>query len=89
MSELLVKSRACYQHAYFDLEKERESQNEHVKRVASHLSSVETKLLVHFAKFFLHPLTSFNAVFQTTSKISTMQSDIPSFSLVFCAQLMI
>ena len=64
-------------HAYFDLEKESESRNERVKRVASSLSSVETKLLVHLAKFFLHPLTSFNAVFQTTtSKISTMQSDI-------------
>ena len=80
-------------HAYFDLEKERESRNERVKRVASSLSSVETKLLVHFAKFALHPFTSFNAVFQ--SKISTMQHDIlgltfqTSFSLVFCAQLMI
>ena len=64
-------------HTYFDLEKERDCRNEHVQRVAFSLSSIETKLFVHFVKFALRPLTRINVVFQTTmSKISTMQRDI-------------
>ena len=64
-------------HAYFDLEKEHDHRNERVQRVASSLSSIDTKLFVHFVKFALRPLTRFNVVFQTTtSKISTMQRDI-------------
>ena len=64
-------------HTYFDLEKERDCRNERVQRVAFSLSSIETKLFVHFVKFALRPLTCFNVVFQTTmSKISTMQRDI-------------
>ena len=64
-------------HVYFDLEKERDCRKERVKRVASSLSSIETKLYAHFVRFALCPLTRSNAVFQTkTSKISTIQSDI-------------
>ena len=40
-------------HAYFDLEKEHDCRNERVKRVASSLSSIETKLYVHFVQFFM------------------------------------
>ena len=64
-------------HTYFDLEKERDRRNKRIQRVVSSLSSIETKLFVHFVKFALCPLTRFNVVFQTTmSKISTMERDI-------------
>ena len=56
-------------HAYFDLEKERDRRNERVQRVAFSLSSIETKLFVHFVKFALRPLTRFNVVFQTTEQV--------------------
>ena len=75
-------------HAYFDLEKECDRRNERVQRVAFSLSSIETKLFVHFVKFALRPLTRFNVIFQTTtSKISTMQRDILDFLRSYLSNL--
>ena len=63
-------------HAYFDRESE-SSRNERVRRVATLLASVETKLFVNFVAFVLRPLNSFNTAFQAkATKIGMMQQSV-------------
>jgi hypothetical protein len=50
------------------------SDNEHMKRVAKTLSSIEAKL---FSSLALKPLNLFNAAFQTSAcKLGTLQRDV-------------
>ena len=58
-------------------DRESETGNERVQRIAEHLGKVETKLYVHFVSFALGPLTEFNVAFQSSgTKIGTMQAEV-------------
>ena len=62
--------------AYFDRETDR-SDKDCVKRVATAMRKVETKLYGQFVAFAKKPLNKFNTAFQTSaSKIGTMQEDV-------------
>ena len=66
-------------HAYFDRESEGSGTkpNEHVRRIANLLSSLETKLFLTFLTFALCPLNGFNTAFQANStKIGVTKQSI-------------
>ena len=70
--------------AYFD--REAETGNERVKKIAELLGKVETKLYAHFVSFALKPLNGFNTAFQSSAmKIGTMQADVRELLRSFLA----
>ena len=65
-------------HSYFDRRAE-EQNDDRVQRVASHLSSLQTKLICRFVLYALQALNKFTTIFQThASRIGTMQDDMLS-----------
>ena len=66
-------------HAYFDRLAEEEQNDDRVQRVASSLSSLQTKLICRFVLYALEALNKFTTIFQThASRIGTMQQDMLS-----------
>lgn len=66
-------------HAYFDRVAEEEQNNDRVQRVASNLSSLQTRLICRFVLYALQALNKFTTIFQThASRIGTMQQDMLS-----------